>query len=217
MVRVSLGARRGDPRRARWSIFAPGTIAGDRRRPTVRTGIPRTADQESPRAPARAGAPNRGRSRGLHGNLRPRLLGPDGDDHRILRFGDVPERSGGQVAADRRGVRCRPLYARRVSGGARSKYDPTAMPTNMAATATAETNVVLGRSSGMVRSNPRADCIPNGVRQCPCRCRPPRITGLMPACVASSPNPTASRVTRPEGAGGPLPADLDPQRPAGRR
>ena len=77
-----------------------------------------------------------------------------------------------------------------VSGGARSKYDPTAMPTNMAATATAETNVVLGRSSGMVRSNPRADCIPNGVRPCPCRCRPPRIAGLMPACVASAPNPT---------------------------
>ena len=42
----------------------------------------------------------------------------------------------------------------------------------------------------MVRSNPRADCIPNGVRPCPCRCRPPRIAGLMPACVASAPNPT---------------------------
>ena len=64
------------------------------------------------------------------------------------------------------------------------------MPTNMAATATAEANVVLGRSSGMVRSNPRADCIPNGVRPCPCRCRPPRIAGLMPACVASAPDPT---------------------------
>ena len=32
-TRVSLGARRGDPRPARWSICAPGTIAGDRRRP----------------------------------------------------------------------------------------------------------------------------------------------------------------------------------------
>ena len=47
------------------------------------------------------------------GNLRPRLLGPDGDDHRGLRLGDVPERTRGQVAADRRGVRRRPLYARR--------------------------------------------------------------------------------------------------------
>ena len=28
MVRVILGARREEPRRARWSIFAPGTIAG---------------------------------------------------------------------------------------------------------------------------------------------------------------------------------------------
>ena len=59
MVRVSLGARRGDPRRVRWSIVTPGTIAGDRRRPQCGPAS-RTADQESPRAPARADAPNRG-------------------------------------------------------------------------------------------------------------------------------------------------------------
>ena len=44
------------------------------------------------------------------------------------------------------------------------------------------------RSSGVVRSNPRADCIRNGVRPCPCRCLPPRITGLIPTCAASAPN-----------------------------
>ena len=55
MVRVSLGVRRGDPRRARWFDVRPRNHR--RRSPaiTMRTGIPRTADQESPRAPARGG------------------------------------------------------------------------------------------------------------------------------------------------------------------
>ena len=48
-------------------------------------------------------------------------------------------------------------------------------------------------SSAVVRGNPRANCTRNGVRPCPGRCRPPRITGLTPPCVTSAPNATHQR------------------------
>ena len=44
------------------------------------------------------------------------------------------------------------------------------------------------RTSRIVRSNPRADCVRNGVRAWPRRCPPPRNTGLQPTCVAFGPN-----------------------------
>ncbi len=43
-------------------------------------------------------------------------------------------------------------------------------------------------SSAVVRGNPRANCTRNGVRPCPGRYRPPRITGLTPPCVTFAPD-----------------------------
>ena len=45
------------------------------------------------------------------------------------------------------------------------------------------------RASEIVQSDPRADCIRNGVRAWPRGCPSPRITGLQPTCVASVRNP----------------------------